>query len=292
MVVRRSPHTPIYRPDLIHGAVDVGATPATPIQRLAVATSAWGAWTATVSGIVYYQVLFTYTGGNQSFTVPSGVTSLVIRCRGSQGNSDGSSAGGLGAEVMAHFPVTPGTQFDVVVGGFSGNTPWPNGGAAGVAGAFAAKCGGGSSSVVVNGDPFSSSLIVAGGGGGSGDGSASKPNPAGGHGGYLTGGNSLGDGAGNGHGATVGAGGTGGPGTDGAANAGGAGESNGNSFDFAGGGGGGGWYGGEGGSLGVGGNGQSGGGGGSGHVDGTATGVTSIDNSVSGTGTILFLVPV
>ena len=125
---------------------------------------------------------FVYTGSDQYFTVPSGVTSLSVDLYGAQGGSD-SYTGGLGGRTLATIAVTPGQVLTVRVGGagmgYSGG--WPNGGTAGHGAG-----GGGSSSLLSGGTVW---LEAGAGGGGScddGDGGS------GGYQGWLPGGNSDG----------------------------------------------------------------------------------------------------
>ncbi|HRV87449.1 MAG TPA: HYR domain-containing protein, partial [Saprospiraceae bacterium] len=97
--------------------------------------------------------VFNYSGTIDNFVVPDGVTSLTIKVRGAQGGSVSttcSATGGLGAEMIGDFAVTPGESLMVLVGqqGLS------NGSDAG---------GGGGSFVVGSGN---TPLIIAGGGGG------------------------------------------------------------------------------------------------------------------------------
>ena len=107
-----------------------------------------------------------YTGGMQTFTVPSGVTSLTIEAFGAQGGNHSpgqpyNSAtcgcnGGNGADILGTVTVTPGQVLNVIVGGQgvdqpSGNSA--NGGAGGGGGTFVYSAG-------------PNLLIAAGGGGG------------------------------------------------------------------------------------------------------------------------------
>jgi len=94
---------------------------------------------------------FNYTGSITNFTVPAGVTSLVIEAKGAQGGtSDGSSnVGGKGAYIKGTVTVTPGQILKVLVGGQGGT---------GTSGG-----GGGGSFVTTNAN---SGLVIAGGGGG------------------------------------------------------------------------------------------------------------------------------
>ena len=198
---------------------------------------------------------FNATGGEQTFTVPAGTTSLTVTAVGGDGLGGGAGTvgGGLGARVDgATLSVEPGQVLYVevgrnstgVAGGFNGGGASGGGGGGG---------GGGASDLrtvprVLFGSLESRLLVVPGGGGGS--------NQAGGN--WESAGASycLGNGGGA---ATASAGGTGGgicfgigsPGTAGTAGTGG------NGGATVGAGGGGGWYGGGGGgNLGAGGGGS------------------------------------
>jgi len=135
---------------------------------------------------------YSYTGAEQTFTVPSGVHTLQVSAIGAAG---GGAAGGAGGEASAAVTVTPGATLYVEVGGTGAA-------AAGVAGGFngggaegggptvgGAGSGGGASDVRTvscggscpgSAASLASRLIVAGGGGGSG---AAGPLSALGHGG-------------------------------------------------------------------------------------------------------------
>jgi hypothetical protein len=93
---------------------------------------------------------FSYTGTIQNYTVPAGVTSLIIQAKGAQGGFSTASAvtSGLGADITGSFTVTPGTVLKVLVGQFPSGT---NGG------------GGGTFVTSLTNSPY----VVAGGGGGS-----------------------------------------------------------------------------------------------------------------------------
>ena len=98
------------------------------------------------------QTTFNYTGTLQYYTVPVGVTSIRIEARGAQGGSVTvacAATGGLGAQMIGDFAVTPGEVLTILVGG-QGQTNGEDGG------------GGGGSFVVRTGNI---PLIVAGGGG-------------------------------------------------------------------------------------------------------------------------------
>lgn len=253
---------------------------------------------------------FTFTGAAQSFTVPAGVTSVMVSAEGGHGARspfDEAAQGGSGGSASGSFAVSPGDVLGVIVGGDagSGGNNCGSYGAVGCGGYGAGNGGksqfgggGGGGSAVTGPD---GTWLVAGGGGGSGAGENCSPQPrsapgnggaagsAGGDGaGCVAGGNTLGGGGGGQPGtqAAPGAGGSGGaaattvtdcfalagrPGTTGA------GTTGASTTDGVGGAGGGGWFGGGSGGWGgsAGGCGgvdaaAGGGGGGSSHVDASA----------------------
>ncbi len=73
---------------------------------------------------------FNYTGAEQTFTVPVGVSSVQIVAIGGSGGASG-VAGGVAANVTADLSVTPGQTLYVEVGGDG-----DNGGAVGGVGGF------------------------------------------------------------------------------------------------------------------------------------------------------------
>ena len=80
-------------------------------------------------------VSFAYTGAQQSFTVPAGVTLVKITAAGAQGGivtgNGGPFAGGLGATMSGEFSVTPGSVLQVVVGGQGNPSMYTSGGGGG-----------------------------------------------------------------------------------------------------------------------------------------------------------------
>lgn len=150
---------------------------------------------------------FVYTGKEQPFTVPVGVTSVHVLATGASGAEGLSiftdeSPGGLGAKVSGNFAVTPGQVLNVEVGGA------PNGGAkcypgvqclGGFNGGGKSVFGGGGGgasdvrTVSIGAEPSpgneasleSRQLVAAGGGGGGAENPpfCLPPFPAGGHGG-------------------------------------------------------------------------------------------------------------
>jgi len=252
---------------------------------------------------------FSYSGAEQHFKVPRGVTQLKVVASGASGPTASSSGcgyeGGSGGLVKATIPVTPGEKLAVVVGGegdsgsacgTSGKGGF-NGGGNGGEGVSASNGtgGGGASDVREGGDTLLNRILVAGGGGGGGE-NLSYGAGRGGAGGRRVGGHGgsgyrcSSDGHG-GRGGTQIAGGRGGrggritcgdytraahgyPGGSGIGGDGGAGY-----YSGGGGGGGGGYYGGGGGGTGAentfGSGGGGGGGGGSSLFESSATHVNS-----------------
>ncbi|HVA98882.1 MAG TPA: PKD domain-containing protein, partial [Bacteroidia bacterium] len=141
-------------------------------------------------------VQYTYTGSVQSFTVPTCVTSIIVKAWGAGGSGGGTdnfpgAVGGAGAFVQSTFAVTAGQTFTIVVGGGAGpgqgclscapggTSGWGNGvidggtgGNAGCSGCSGGGGGGGGGTGLYNGaTPW---LVVGGGGGGSGGGQFSS----------------------------------------------------------------------------------------------------------------------
>lgn len=137
------------------------------------------------------KTVFNYTGGDQFFTVPPGVTTITVKAwgaGGAGGNYIFNDYGGGGGFATSAIPVTPGEVLTVIVGG-AGLT----GVGAGAYGGGGAKVNGynslggrgGGRSAIRNSANIE--LITAGGGGGGGGSSNSLFEGAGGGGG-LTGG--------------------------------------------------------------------------------------------------------
>ncbi|QSO51984.1 hypothetical protein JZ785_25025 [Alicyclobacillus curvatus] len=133
--------------------------------------------------------IFSYTGSQQTYTVPTGVRLLYVQAIGGKGAAgSGGSTGGYGADASAYVPVTPGETLYIQVGGnASGRQGGYNGGATNTnnINPYFAGGGGGASdvrTVSTSGlNSLASRLLVAGGGGGGGG--NSQYNGAGGNGG-------------------------------------------------------------------------------------------------------------
>jgi large repetitive protein len=166
-------------------------------------------------------VTFNYTGGEQTWNVPTCVTSVTISMTGAAGGSSSAcgGSGGLGGYVSGTYAIPAGTtSLEVFVGGAGestavGDVGGYNGGGAAFSSSPAAKLysgtGGGASDVRLS-PALDDRIMVAGGGGGAGCNSKSS-NDNGGAGGGLTGGvGPLGDPSyGDGLGGTQSAGGVG-----------------------------------------------------------------------------------
>ncbi len=149
------------------------------------------AWTRTTAATK----VFAYTGDEQSWTVPPGVTSVSVKLWGGGGagkwstsHSYGSyiAGGGGGGYSTGLVAVSPGEALTVVVaqgGQFLGGGGWSTVGAGGDGGgACSGSCKGGGGGGATGVRRAASTLIVAGGGGGGGNGGG------GGGGGGLSGG--------------------------------------------------------------------------------------------------------
>ncbi|NTW31994.1 MAG: hypothetical protein HGB12_05115, partial [Bacteroidetes bacterium] len=230
----------------------------------------------TVGSTAFYT-----TPGYTSWTVPTGISCILIEAYGA-GGTGGSGIPGKGCRVKTVLSVSGGQVLNINVGGTGGGY---NGGGA------TASCGGGGggggTDIRFGGTALANRIIVAGGGGGSGN-AAGSPGGDGGNGGTLgySGNTNNGGGCGSGSGGTATAGGTGG--SSGGSGYGGAGTGGNCSNGGGGGGGGGGYWGGGGSPQGCGNNGGGGGGGGSSYVTTTNTSNTTYtDGYQSGNGKVI-----
>lgn len=246
-------------------------------------------------------VTCSYAGVTQTWTVPTGVTSVTLDVKGAQGGHGALDGGAPGGEESGMLAVSPGDVLTIVTGGAGGSSSGRTGGSGGFGGGGAGAStsnfggGGGGGGSFVYDDSEARLVLAAGGGGGAGaegcssgvagagggdsGGDAATACETGGHGGQQ---NSVGAGGGNGAGNGTGPAiwFQGGP----TIGSGGAGGANG---EFGGGGGGGGYNGGGGG-------GGQGGGGGSGLHDSLITNASESNGVNSGNGvvTITYATPV
>jgi hypothetical protein len=128
------------------GAADVTITSAT-LQK------AHGTFT-------YVPATFSYTGTNQTFVIPAGVTALHVQTWGAGGGmGDGEGVrGGAGGYAAATLTVTPGDTYTLVVG--QGGTQ--------VSASTKAGSGGGASGLFLGTPSQETAVVMAGGGGGGG----------------------------------------------------------------------------------------------------------------------------
>ena len=168
----------------VHSSVAAGVAQ----ESCAPTISSWGTSTAS----------FSYTGGAQTWTVPTGVTSITFDARGACGGfsylSPAAAGTGLGGRVQGTLAVTPGQTLNIYVGGVGANGYNINGSSGGYNGGGNAPNwgaynngggGGGATDIRVGGTALTDRLVVAGGGGGDG---ANSGDYFGGAGGGLTGG--------------------------------------------------------------------------------------------------------
>jgi Glycine rich protein len=266
--------------DLATGSVVAGATTPTDCPPALISGA-----TATVT--CSYNGTTGADGSAQTFTVPSGVTSITIDAFGAQGGGPaGGGGGGNGGEARATFSVIPGALLTVIAAGQGGDGPLtpdatPGAGGFGGGGSGGANYdgnfpggGGGGASSVSDG----MRVLVIGGGGGANS-VYGIDYVAGGSGGGLSG-TSGGRGAAPGTQSSGGTGVVGGG--NGSAGQGGVGSTSGScASEISGGGGGGGFYGGAGGAQ------CDGGGGGSGFIDPAATSQNFNTGANSGRGKVV-----
>ena len=242
-----------------------------PFSRAAAAVAGAVSLGAGAMALPASATTFSYTGAEQTYTVPDGVSSVRINAIGGAGGGPSACClqGGRGAGVSASLPVTPGQVLYVLVG-TPGSQPAGgfNGGGDGATRSGLSHYGGGGASDVrtlsiSNGTAsLESRLLVAAGGGGSSAPAASGGDA--GSAGFPNGDPSVAGGAGTqtagGAGGSC-AGGSAGCGEPGVLGTGGAGGASGTGADTRGaGGGGGGLYGGGGGGATLSGTGGGGGG--------------------------------
>ena len=114
---------------------------------------------------------FSYTGANQTYTVPASVTSVQVYMWGAGGGGDDAS-GGAGAMVQGILTVTPGETLNIIVGG-GGPAPtttltsaFGGGGAQGIGDGGQSGGGGGRAAIQRGGTAVTNDIVVAGAGGG------------------------------------------------------------------------------------------------------------------------------
>lgn len=119
--------------------------------------------------------VFAYTGGKQTFEVPSGVMHVTVIASGASGGLSYSDAfGAAGGEITAKIAVTPGETLRIYVGGAGGEYQGGFNGGADPGERYAYSSGilggggGGGSDVRQGGDKLRDRVVVAGGGGGQG----------------------------------------------------------------------------------------------------------------------------
>ena len=130
-------------------------------------------WATFAAQALGQTVTFFATGGQQTFTVPAGVSTLSAAAVGGTGGGDGSTArGGSGARASAVLSVSPGQLLYVEVGGNGGSGAGSGAGGFNGGGNGGSGAGGGGGASDVRTTPIGTStspasrLIVAGGGGG------------------------------------------------------------------------------------------------------------------------------
>ncbi|WP_416970237.1 isopeptide-forming domain-containing fimbrial protein [Streptomyces sp. 4F14] len=146
--------------------------------------------------------LYSYTGADQTFTVPAGISSVNVQLWGGGGGGDNAQyytaqkGGGGGGYTTGTLAVTAGQQLTVMSGqgGLVNSTTgtYGGGGAGGASNRTIAQGGsGGGMSALWTGASFGTPLLIAGGGGGASPGSDTLSPSAGGGGGSSGGGDGV-----------------------------------------------------------------------------------------------------
>jgi hypothetical protein len=134
---------------------------------------------------------FKYTGGEQTFRVPKGVSQLTVVAHGGEGAGfstyPSTDTPGRPGRVYAIIPVSPGEKLYVFVGGSGTHGGFNGGGTGGTPsssyGNYPGNPGGGASDVRAGGTGILDRIIVAAGGGGAGQSNVSYGSDYGGNGG-------------------------------------------------------------------------------------------------------------
>ena len=128
---------------------------------------------------------FTYTGSDQSWTVPSGITAITAKLWGAGGGSGANGTAGTGSYGTGTIAVSSGQIFKIIVGqgGLYGPNTFRGGGGGGYAGIFRNNTA----------DQTNALIVVAGGGGAAGN------NQTNGEQGYGGGGGAFGGNGNNGY---------------------------------------------------------------------------------------------
>lgn len=155
--------------------------PGSSVTYTLTATGAGASVTASVAVVAlpHGSQTFNFSGAQQNFVVPAGVTSITVQASGGEGSveSGGTTLTGKGGSVTATVAVTPGETLAVFVGGQAPSSPIGPGGFNGGGSApmqsppvvnNSAGGGGGASDVRQGGSALANRVIVAGGGGGGG----------------------------------------------------------------------------------------------------------------------------
>ena len=143
---------------------------------------------------------FTCPTTTTTWTVPAGVTSILVDVQGASGGTAGTGLGattpGKGGRTQATLAVVPGQILNIYVGGAGGNGNlfgavggFNGGGSTSGYGTWGGGGGGGASDIRIGGVALANRVIVGAGGGGAGyDGGGCTGDQPGGDGGGLTGG--------------------------------------------------------------------------------------------------------
>jgi hypothetical protein len=108
-------------------------------------------------------VNFSYTGSDQYWTAPAGVTSITVTLNGAGGGNSYGSSGGAGGLVSGTLAVMPGYTYTIIVGQGGGSGYYQTYGGGGGSGVYGYGSQGGGRSAIAYGG---TDLVTAGAGGG------------------------------------------------------------------------------------------------------------------------------
>jgi large repetitive protein len=156
-----------------NGTGQLGTTPTytTPVIST---TTTYYVQAAAANVVTPGSQTFNFTGSQQSWTVPNGVTSINFTIAGAKGgNGNSGIVGANGATMAGALAVTPGQTIFINVGGQGAiNAGGFNGGGNGGSGGGG---GGGATDIRIGGNGIANRAVVAAGGGGAGAGPSYTP---------------------------------------------------------------------------------------------------------------------
>ena len=104
--------------------------------------------------------MFVYTGAPQTYTVPVGISTILVEAYGGSG-STGQTSGGKGGFLNTTLSVLPGQVLQVTIGGSGDSGNGYNGGGQGTANPYYNSLGGGATDIRVSPYTVNSRVTVS-----------------------------------------------------------------------------------------------------------------------------------